>query len=53
MISFYNLWFFYLYGIIGLFCILYLLWFYCWIVIYGVENYFEVGLIVFVGIVLL
>lgn len=52
-ISFHNLRPLYLHGTIGPFCILYLLWFYCWTVIYGVENYFEAGLIALVGIALL
>ncbi|KAH3794412.1 hypothetical protein DPMN_147945 [Dreissena polymorpha] len=34
-----------LHGYIGPFVGLYLVWLYCWTVVYGLEEYFEAGLI--------
>ncbi|XP_062617317.1 endoplasmic reticulum transmembrane helix translocase-like [Saccostrea cucullata] len=52
-ITFHNLRPLFLHGTIGPFCILYLIWFYFWTVVYGVENYFEAGLIALAGIAIL
>ncbi|KAL4219329.1 hypothetical protein ACF0H5_021909 [Mactra antiquata] len=52
-VSFYNIRPLPFHGYVGPFIVIYLGWFYSWTVVYGLEEYFEAGLIVLAGIGLL
>jgi len=45
-VTYYNILPLFLHGYIGPFVILYGVWYYCWTFVYGLEDYFEAGLIV-------
>ncbi|KAJ8300415.1 hypothetical protein KUTeg_021934 [Tegillarca granosa] len=44
-VTFYNIRPLFFHGYIGPFAVLYSIWLYCWVAVYGLENYFEAGLI--------
>ncbi|KAL3871745.1 hypothetical protein ACJMK2_039723 [Sinanodonta woodiana] len=45
-VSFYNIKPILFHGYVGPFAIIYGIWLYCWIALYGLEDYYEAGLIV-------
>lgn len=45
-VAYYNIRPLVFHGYVGPFALIYVSWFYCWTVLYGLEDYFEVGLIV-------
>jgi len=44
-VSYYNVRPTLLHGYVGPFLLIYAAWFYCWTIIYGLEDYYEAGLI--------
>jgi len=49
-VSYYNIRQTVFHGYVGPFVVLYAIWFYCWTMVYGLDDYFEAGLIVLAGI---
>lgn len=49
-VSYYNIRHMLFHGYIGPFLVLYIAWFYNWTVVFGLEDYYEAGLIVLAGI---
>lgn len=49
-VSYYNIRQTIFHGYVGPFVFLYIIWLYCWTMVYGTEEYFEAGLIVLAGI---
>ncbi|XP_064615938.1 endoplasmic reticulum transmembrane helix translocase-like [Liolophura sinensis] len=45
-VAYYNIRPLVFHGYVGPFALIYVLWFYCWTVLYGLQDYFEAGLIV-------